>query len=80
MVAVLIVGSVRAIRRLRHGSGGPLPDVPDAPADAEPVASARYDDNGLATYSFTWRPPTFVAEPEFEQTEPDESPEEPASR
>lgn len=80
MLAVLIVGSVRAIRRLRHGSGGPFPDVPDAPADAEPMASARYDDNGLATYSFTWRPPTFRAEPDGEQLELEGSPAEPANR
>jgi hypothetical protein len=57
MVVVLIVGSVRAIRRLRHGMGGPFPDVPDAPAGAEPIATTRYDDNGLATYSFSWGPP-----------------------
>jgi hypothetical protein len=64
MVAVLIVGSVRAIRRLRHGMGGPIPDVPDAPADAEPMVTARYDDNGLATYSFSWQPPRFRGDPD----------------
>ena len=59
LIAVIVVGSVRAVRRIRRGMAGPLPDVPDAPAGAEPVAAARYDDNGLATYSFSWLPPRF---------------------
>jgi hypothetical protein len=47
---------VAAWRWLRHPTtgawtSGPLPDVPDAPADAEPVIQPRLDDNGLATYT-----------------------------
>ena len=46
----------RGFRWLRHPTAGawtsgPLPDVPDAPADAEPVIQPRLDDNGLATYT-----------------------------
>ena len=45
-----------AFRWLRHPTAGawtsgPLPDVPDAPSDAEPVIQPRLDDNGLATYT-----------------------------
>ena len=40
----------------------PLPNVDDAPPDAEPVFRPSLDDNGLATFSLT--PPTRpVAEP-----------------
>jgi hypothetical protein len=47
---------VMALRWLRHPTArtwasGPLPDVPDAPADAEPLFRPRLDDNGLATYT-----------------------------
>ena len=70
VIAVIVVGSVRAIRRIRRGMGGPIADVPDAPADAEPMARARYDDNGLATYSFTWLPPTFREEVDAKDIEP----------
>jgi hypothetical protein len=63
VVAFLVVTSVRAVRRIRRGMGGPIPDVPDAPAGAQPMARVRYDDNGLATYSFTWLPPPSGEEP-----------------
>ena len=69
VVALLVVSSVRAIQRIRRGMGGPIPDVPDAPAGAEPMARARYDDNGLATYSFSWLPPTFREEVDAEDPE-----------
>jgi hypothetical protein len=49
---------------------GPIPDVPDAPAGAEPMAKVRYDDNGLATYSFSWLPPTFVEDADVDEREP----------
>jgi hypothetical protein len=32
-------------------ASGDLPEVGDAPADAEPVIRPRLDDNGLATYT-----------------------------
>lgn len=38
-------------RRQGQGFAGPLPDVGDAPADAEPMIRPRLDDNGLATYT-----------------------------
>jgi len=70
VIALIVVGSVRAIRRIRRGMGGPIPNVPDAPLDARPMAAARYDDNGLATYSFTWLPPTFHEEGDAKDIEP----------
>jgi hypothetical protein len=47
---------VAALRWLRHPTAGAwasgnLPDVPDAPGDAEPLIRPRLDDNGLATYT-----------------------------
>ena len=45
-------------------------DVPDAPAGAKPMATARYDDNGLATYSLSWLPPTFREEADVKDPEP----------
>jgi hypothetical protein len=47
----LIVGAVRAWRRLRGSWSGPIPDVPNAPRDASPIGGARYNDDGLATFS-----------------------------
>ena len=62
--ALLIVIAVRAIRRLRGGLGGPIPDVPNAPDGAEPLAAVRYDDNGLATYTWVWkRRPRIASDP-----------------
>jgi hypothetical protein len=46
--------AIWVVRWLRHPHGpatSPLPDVGDAPADAEPVIRPRLDDTGLATYS-----------------------------
>lgn len=46
---------VTAWRWLTHGRSratlGSLPNVGDAPRDAEPMIRPRLDDNGLATYS-----------------------------
>ena len=51
-LALLVAGW----RWLRHPTAGAwasghLPDVPVAPADAEPLIRPRLDDNGLATYT-----------------------------
>lgn len=49
----LVVAVWRWLTRRRSGVNtfGPLPDVGDAPADAEPIIRPRLDDNGLATFS-----------------------------
>jgi hypothetical protein len=46
----LAVGVWRWARRWTWSSE-PLPNVPDAPASAEPIATARLSDDGLFTYS-----------------------------
>lgn len=49
----LIVAAWRWLTR-RHASSrpaGPLPNVGEAPRNAEPIIQPRLDDNGLATYS-----------------------------
>jgi hypothetical protein len=38
-------------RRIARSTAGPLPQVGDAPSNAEPIMQPRFDDNGLATYS-----------------------------
>jgi hypothetical protein len=49
---VLIVAAVRWLTRPHRGPApDPLPEVGDAPADAEPMLEPRLDDNGLATYT-----------------------------
>lgn len=49
----MLFGAWRALRRRTRGLNvmGPVPDVGDAPADAEPMLQSRLDDNGLATYT-----------------------------
>jgi len=49
----LLVAGWRWLTRRRAGSSitGPLPNVADAPSNAEPMTQPRLDDNGLATYS-----------------------------
>jgi hypothetical protein len=44
---------------------GPMPNVGDAPPDAEPMIRPRLDDNGLATFSFAFpdRPAPPASEP-----------------
>jgi hypothetical protein len=49
----LLVAAWRWLRQPAHTGWetGSLPDVADAPADAEPIVRPRLDDNGLATYT-----------------------------
>lgn len=49
----LLVAAWRWLTRrpVARRPSGPLPDVGNAPLDAEPVVRPRLDDNGLATYS-----------------------------
>ena len=49
----LLVAAWRWLRQPTHTDWetGNLPDVADAPADAEPIVRPRLDDNGLATYT-----------------------------
>ncbi|MCV0402680.1 MAG: hypothetical protein K5924_03105 [Chloroflexi bacterium] len=54
LVLALAIMGWRRIRRGRgrpRGVAGPLPDVADAPADAQPMLTPRLDDNGLATFT-----------------------------
>lgn len=52
LLALLIMGWRwwRTVRK-RSPFGGTLPDVGDAPSDAEPMFRPQLDDNGLATFS-----------------------------
>lgn len=49
----LLVAAWRWLRTPTHTGWetGNLPDVADAPPDAEPMVQPRLDDNGLATYT-----------------------------
>ena len=49
----LLVAAWRWLRHPTHTDWetGNLPDIADAPADAEPIVRPRLDDNGLATYT-----------------------------
>jgi hypothetical protein len=49
----LLVAALRWLRGPTAGAftSGDLPDIGDAPADAEPVFRPRLDDNGLGTYT-----------------------------
>lgn len=49
----LLVAAWRWLRQPAHADWetGRLPDIADAPADAEPIVRPRLDDNGLATYT-----------------------------
>ena len=47
----IVVGIWRLARWRRAGPGGPLPDVPDAPLSAEPIAMTRWNQDGIGTYT-----------------------------
>lgn len=51
LLIALIAAAVRWLRRPHGPATTPLPEVGDAPADAEPLIRPRLDDNGLGTYS-----------------------------
>jgi len=70
VLALLVMGWRwwRAVRK-RSPFGGPLPDVGDAPADAEPVFRPQLDDNGLATFS-SFPPPSGPTPSESEANAP----------
>jgi hypothetical protein len=53
LLLALLVAALRWLTRRRAPAGPtePLPDVGDAPLDAEPIIRPRLDDNGLATYT-----------------------------
>jgi len=47
----LIAGALRQLPRLIRDVRGPLPDIADAPEDAEPIARVLPNDDGLFTWS-----------------------------
>lgn len=54
LVLALVVMGLRRLRRERGRRrlfAGPLPDIADAPPDAQPMLTPRLDDNGLATFT-----------------------------
>jgi hypothetical protein len=52
-LALIVVAAWRWLRQPSTAAwaSGPLADVGDAPADAEPMFRPRLDDNGLGTYT-----------------------------
>jgi hypothetical protein len=54
-LALLVAGIRWVMRRgwLRRAAG-PLPDVADAPRDAEPIVRPLLEDNGLVTYAMVF--------------------------
>jgi hypothetical protein len=53
---LLIVYAWRAVRRTRGSWSGPLPDIGEAPPDAEPIVRPRLNDDGLVTFSLDLTP------------------------
>ncbi len=51
LVAALIVGMWRLLRRRAHRRDEPFQDVPNAPPEALPIGLNRLDPHGLATYT-----------------------------
>lgn len=51
VIAALIVMAVRQLPRLIRDLKGPLPDVREAPNDAQPMALILPNDDGLFTWS-----------------------------
>ena len=47
----ILVGALRSLPRLIRDMKGPIQDVGQAPADAEPVAHVVPNDDGLFTWS-----------------------------
>ena len=62
-LAALVVMVVRQLPRVIQDLKGPLPDVAEAPDDAEPVALVLPNDDGLFTWSLRLpeKPPTEAA-------------------
>lgn len=50
-LALLVTAWRWLTRRRSPAPSGPLPDIGDAPPQAQPIVRLRLDDNGLATYS-----------------------------
>jgi hypothetical protein len=51
LVVALVVAAWRFGHRRSRSETGAMPIVGDAPADADPIASPRLNDDGLGTYS-----------------------------
>ena len=51
LAVAIVVGAWRLARWRRARPHGPLPEVPDAPPSAEPIAMTRWNADGIGTYT-----------------------------
>ena len=60
MPIAIIAGALRSLPRLTRDLRGPLPDIANAPDDAEPMVHVVPNDDGLFTWSlvFPEEPPS----------------------